>query len=317
MSLHTVVLKLKQDSNAYAQNPYLLPWDLKICQIIDDESPADDFLRRSKKEIMTYLEDCSLDYDQKLKRAYDVYAMTRFYIRFRRPLGLEKIPEEKNRKTPDFKGRLNNETFFMEMKTLGFVNEDNNIKDMLKTSLNGQIDLESQVKAGKPVALAEQSIQPFGKSPDSREIIEILIKKIDSLIEPGQFQLGDTLMVVDLSLLDVFPWANGMAPVYMDQKDAVSGILWNVAFGRAGHQIYKKPEFEGKSNLDGILSINGILIDRPFVKGLCFCTGHFWGDEKMLGLFRQEDGKIGEILRTSCLFYNNEKNRMPNKLVWS
>jgi hypothetical protein len=60
--------------------------------------------------------------------------------------------------------------------------------------------------------------------------------------------------------------------VFREDRDNsfVSGPLWNIAFGKIGHLIFKPIEFAGTSNVDGDLTREGILVNRDWIKAIVF-----------------------------------------------
>lgn len=97
----------------------------------------------------------------------------------------------------------------------------------------------------------------------------------------------------------------------------VSGILWNVAFGKQGNNIYAPIEFEGKRNIINQLERNGLLIEIPYIKGLIFVTYDNFKERKYIGFYRSNDfeSQVFSFLLEFCDFVNDENNSMAFKIL--
>ena len=138
-----------------------------------------------------------------------------------------------------------------------------------------------------------------------------LLEKIRQNLKPGQYSLGPTFLVVNLSMIPPFRTENMvLRPAYCDDylfPKAVSGELWFVAFGRPGAPILGIPEFEGTKCVESTMEKLGILVDEEysFLKGVLFIIhpwrrpAEIWGLER-LGLaeeLSESNSSIVEVLR--------------------
>lgn len=209
----------------------------------------------------------------------NIYSEAYIFSKLRSLLFIEKIPENSN-KSPDYKVKFRDEDIYIELKSLNMLGGTLKHRDIMTGSLDSIIEAENQVRRGSRSGFGIQVIQPYlslNKEYDSRSVrlvIESLIDKINQNIKEGQYSLGDTVLLVDLS--DQLPLISKPSQAIQDKhyddtgNTYVSGELWNVAFGKLEDQISKPAEFEGADNADGMLLKEGILIRHPYIKGLIF-----------------------------------------------
>ncbi|MEH2183634.1 hypothetical protein [Nostoc sp.] len=255
-----------------------------------------------------------------LKQALDDYneAVTYLFIKNKNIL-IERITEIQGKNTPDFRFKLNNETFYIEMKTLGFANGELNYYDAINEGLNAQVSLVEQIKAGREIAVAEAVTSSFNISNKGNlynnliqtKIIEILITKINNNLNKEQFSLGKTILFIDLSLMLMpYDWRLNSVPIFQEKlgKSLVSGVFWHSAFGKVGERIFSAIEFEGARNIEGELSVEGILNNHSWIQALCFQTYNISRQRKVVCLYREKDKEMIDILHPLCDFFNDELN---------
>ena len=190
----------------------------------------------------------------------------------------------------------------------------------MEQGLNAQIDIERQLKEGRQLGFGTTKIQPLyndNKNYDStstKYAIETLIEKIEQNIKKGQYLFGETVLIVDLKQLTLPSYfKEGGVPIFQEKQynSFVSGVQWNVAFGKAGYLMFKQIEFEGKENIDGELEREGILISRDYIKAIIFFDYALGINQpKIVGLYKQ--GNVSDcmqkFLNKFCDFVNDEKN---------
>lgn len=214
-------------------------------------------------------------------------------------LRLRRIPEEKDKKTPDFETAVSTETFFFEVKTLSVVGGDTGINDALESSLQAQLDIEAQLLKGEKVAIGISEAQPYGVKPYQQgrlsAVINTLIEKSRQNIKADQFASPNTFLVLNLSVITPSKTENFvLRPSYPDNymfSKAVTGELWTLAFGQPQMLIQNTPEFEGKPCVEGLLTKLGILVDPDFdfVAGLVFMIHPWHRPSEIWALFRNRD----------------------------
>lgn len=333
MSLQAKFLKLTQETNSITLNPLLNCFEQDELTVIDIEAKNDEFIKEKKKNILKIIKDIKIDFNPKLKSAFNEYSEAMIYLRLKKKI--EKVirtPEEDS-KTPDFKIEFSDNSYinkksytvYAELKSLSFANGDINYKDAMDKGLNANIEIEEQINSGRKIAFGITEIDPLYKNKNYNPIstkyaIETLIQKISQNLKEGQFSKGETVLLVNLKQL-ILPsnFIESGLPVFQEKStySIVSGILWNIAFGKVGHLIYKPIQFEGKENIDGELEQNGILINYKYIKAIVFLDYKLGDTEpKIVGLHLDKrcSDSILTFLYKFCDFVNDDMNSNGWKL---
>jgi len=300
-------------------NLLLNVFDLDMCERIDLLSQTDSFVNKKRTSILRYLSGLAIYYDEKWKSVVDHYSEADTYIHFKyeKKIDMEHISEGSGQ-TPDFRFKVGDTPYYIELKTLHFAEAGLNYKQTLEDSREASIEMKAQIQQGRQVAFSETVIAPLhrdNKEYDAYSVknyIERIIEKIEQNIKSDQFKTGDTFLLVDLKLVDKMSgWKKASVAVYQEPqyKSMVSGELWNIAFGRIGQPIFRAIEFEGKENIEGELSTDGILINHQEIKGLCFQEYDMEGSRKIVGFYRHSDiDCLVEPLHVFCDFTNDDQN---------
>lgn len=227
-------------------------------------------------------------------------------------LNLQKIPETKHEKTPDFQLRDNADIYF-EVKTPSIADGEYAMRKDIKNSLRGHLDLQGQLDSGRRVALVEQVRAPYGPARHENRLthaITVLQKKIRNNLKRDQFAKGPTYLVVSLLLLHPYGGTDGvLRPVYRSRhniKHYVSGHLWMTAFSEQGMLIQSEPEFKGASAVEGTTNQVGILVgdSYDFVEGIVFVIYNLNGYSRMVCLLRS-DGLSDPLIALVGSRWNN------------
>ncbi len=325
--LHPRILALKQVTSGITGNPVLDAFDLAECKKLDSLAASDSFIKDKIKACLRYLSSVGVQYDPRYNSAYEEYTEALTYVTLKEKFdAVTKVPEGSS-PTPDFKVEHNEPkpTFeiYLEVKALSFSDGALNYNSAQQSQLGALISVESQLNDGRQVAQSEAVIMPYlnrGKSPSRKDLIEILISKIENNIKEAQYQQGETLLLVDLKQLpQPCSWDENAIALYVDKSlpCIASGILWNVAFGNAGECIFAPIEFEGKENISGHLTSNGILHGHDYIKGLVFAEYDNMQCHKYVGFYRSRDDQTQPIafLSSYCDFCNDENNSLAFKIL--
>jgi hypothetical protein len=326
--LKDIFLSLKQRTNSLTINPLLNSFDQEDLKLLDTEAVTEPFIAEKKKNILGLMKETSIDYDPKLKSAYDEYSEAMTYLRLKNIFGkVERIAEGKE-KTPDFKIELSYDdngeakicTVYAELKSLSFASGNLNYKKTMEQGLDAQIDIEKQLKQGRQIGFGITEIQPLHKDnkkydpTSTKYAIETVIEKIEQNIKEGQYSYGETVLIVDLKQL-ILPsyFKEGGVPIFQEKQynSFVSGVQWNAAFGKVGYLVFKQIEFEGKENVDGELEREGVLVSRDYIKAVIFLDYALSDKQpKIVGLYKQRNVSdcVQEFLYKFCDFVNDEKN---------
>lgn len=328
MPLAETFLHLKQQTNSITHNPLLNCFDQDDLAMLDNEADTNTFIAEKQRTILNLVAGHRIDFNPKLKSAFDEYSEALTYLRLQTKFDTVDRVSEGSDKTPDFKVVFSDDfydtpethTVYAELKSLAYTEGNLNYKETMEQGLNAQIDIERQLQQGNRIAFGITEIKPLHKDNQRYEFgatrypIEILIDKIAQNLKAGQFSLGETVLIVDLKQI-VIPSTFMEAGVAIFQErqynSFVSGVLWNVAFGKQGNLIYKPIEFEGKENTDGELEKDGILIQHDWVKAIIFQNYTLSDREpKILGLHRQRgtNESVHAFLHKYCAFVNDDRN---------
>lgn len=214
-------------------------------------------------------------------------------------VSLNKIPEQKNTKTPDFCLFSSKEKLFFEVKTLSVVGGGRGINDDLLKALDAQIDIERQLQEGRCVAIGVSEVQPYAEKPylegSITAVIYTLIEKARQNIKSDQYKNQNTFLVLNLCLIPPAITDNKtLRPVYCDDlmfSKAITGDLWMLAFAKPGMLVHGHPEFEGNPCIEGIIQKFGVLSDPDYasISGL-LCVVYPLGSKPCIyGLYRSSD----------------------------
>ena len=170
--------------------------------------------------------------------------------------------------------------------------------------------------------MAESVLQPF-RNPDvaanydhmsRRQPIQALTRKAGELVSEGQFGHGETLLALETTLQPIpQSWDEMLVRTYPDPHcfAATSGILWHVAFGQPGMDLFRPTEFDGASNLDGQCAGEGILRTENQVRGIVVVN-----NDKTGAFVRQSDvlSDAGQLAVHVASRWNCEGNQLLCRL---
>ncbi len=199
-------------------------------------------------------------------------------------------------KSPDYRIHYEDCDIYGELKSLDFASGQYNHQKTQKDFLDANVKLEEQRKRGQRVCISETVVSPWGENTpdDAITIIKKLQEKILQNFKADQFKLGNTVFFISLNMLLLkSPIQKTIYPVFEDEISLVSGILWNLAFGKEGDNIFDYVRFEGRENLIGTLNTEGLLRqgeqkDLDLIKALIFCENKE-GIIEYYSLYRSKD----------------------------
>jgi hypothetical protein len=317
--LYHRILQLKQEISQLSINPVLNVFNLDECKLLDADYVNDPFVKEKVDSTLNLLRDLKVDFNPKYKSAYEEYNEGVIYLRIKSQyINTFRIPETST-PTPDFHVVDTNKYPFdinIELKSLSFLDGNLNYRNAQEAGLEAQIRTEEQINEGQSIVFSETVISPFlknNKIPTTRELIEIYIDKINNNIKREQFKERDTVLFIDIKqLLLGSLWNQSAVAFYQEKmtKSIVSGVLWNTVFGKENNLILKPIEFEGKNNVDSILTKTGILHDHDYIKAIVFATYENFDERKFIGFIRQSDSSSQTLNFISgfCDLYNDDYN---------
>jgi hypothetical protein len=213
-----------------------------------------------------------------MAQAYEVYSEASFYLAMKdRGIVLERTPGTGGYKAkrPDFRHAHASGHLYFEVKALEITEPQRRHEEIGHEALEIAAGLEE--RARKPGIHFGKPHEISGHLPNLGSVARIdeTIQKISNNIKSGQIQYGPTVLVIDLGRLSsIAQGPSGLLPVFFHAappaESCVSGELWQIALGSPGEQVLSLPEFDGKSNLAGHQTQNGILRQFPALMGLTF-----------------------------------------------
>lgn len=296
---------------------------------LEEESYADDELKALVHELKLSfgrVEDVSDS--QGFRQVFEYYGEALIYSKLSKHFKTKRIVAKKD-SMPDFVCALpNGKEFYVELKSLDLVQAPLRSDQMHEDALNQNIAIEDQLRQGNKVAMAEREIAPF-KPPfddgsyDPRSlllVINTLMKKARSAFKESQFAQGPTFAFMLCDRLMIPGGNHSVAPQYFERggNAVVSGALWNACFAKMGWPIFRMPDFEGVSGLEGHMSEHGLFVDEyvNFPTGAVVFSKFGWQEDTLMGLY---DSKwqpnpewsvddTAEVIHELCTAYNDERN---------
>ncbi len=214
---------------------------------------------------------------KEMSQAYEAFAEANFaFEMLRRGVPLERTPGTggQGQKRPDFMHRHAKGDIHFEVKGLEIADPLSRHKEIAYGALENAADLDA--RARKPgVHFSETAMSGFRPDMTASQRVDLIITRLSSALKRGQLRYGPTMLVVDLGRLPNLGFGpSALLPVFFHAgppaEACVSGELWHVAMGYIGERLFRLPEFDGASNLDGHLTKQGLLHDYPEVLGVTF-----------------------------------------------
>ncbi len=301
---------------------------------IETDATTDQTLAALERELRAKMKSIKAPEDHvRMAQAYEAYSEASFYLSMKdRHMSLERTPGtgQHKEKRPDFRHQHASGHLYFEVKALEIAEPMVRHKKIAHEALEVAAELAGRARKpgvhfGKP-----QEISGHIPNAGAAARIDDTIAKISNNIKLGQIQFGPTVLVVDLGRLhSIAQGPSGLLPVFFHDgppaESCVSGELWHVAFGLAGEQILSLPEFDGKSNLAGHQTEQGILHQFPTLMAVTFLLPR-WSDKAEL-LTVWNVGWDQSALENSCTLaedeiegilasYSDGLNDQRNELGW-
>jgi hypothetical protein len=326
----TAYVKHCQALSDWTNNFDLITVDLARLRAVDLAAHEDETFRSYAAQMKGVLP--KVDVAPKVKaysQFYEVYSEALVLQFLRGKLRTARVPEGEE-ETPDFRCLLDDgREFFVEVKTLNIVDARTRHDQMMVDAIDQSLELKNQLAAGRSVAMAIGEFAPYKKHGESKtydprsliRVIDTLRDKCFQAFKPGQFAMGPTFALAVTDRLIVPGRTCELAPYYIDHVPSpacVSGVLWHSAFGIPGTPIFRAPDFEGSSNLEGHLDKYGFLADaaRPFEGCGLLALTRSEGKETAYSVHLSRHTPIGswtaddttEAVAVLCEAFNDESN---------
>ena len=266
---------------------------------------------------------------QAYSQFFEVYSEALVLEILRTKVRAERVPRAPTG-TPDFRCQLEDRReFYVEVKTLDIVGGRFRHDEIMVDAIDQAAELQKQIAEGRAVVVSEGEIAPYKPSGESGTydprsvicVIDTLREKWVQAFKADQFKLGPTLALAVTDRLGPQTRRSELAPYYVDKLPGpacISGTLWHAAFGMPGTPIFRPPNFEGGSNMEGHLAKPGIFVDvgRPFPGLALISLGRTIAGDLAYGLYSRRqpvvDGWTTDDTRAALAFiceaFNDDGN---------
>lgn len=283
----------------------------------------DPYANGAMKKLESYFKNLTEDNIDSQGGFFTTLAEARIFLELKRRGVLIERVAETSTPTPDFAIDFGANRIFAEIKAPLIADAIANYKKTAWEGVAARGELEAN---GRSI----QVMQPFfdsrkdGYDPSKVTFgIDILIKKIRNLVKLDQLKQGKSIFIIDLT-----QWVLGrdvresLMPTFYQSPHlgyekgyCCSGILWHVAFGIEGSQIFCTPDPVTGSNFDERLKENGILIEFPAIEALLFRIDSNELNLQYAALCRKDtDENVISILHQCNAVINDELNSNASNL---
>ncbi|MFZ7090818.1 hypothetical protein [Primorskyibacter sp. 2E233] len=202
-------------------------------------------------------------------QAYEIFGEAVAYSHLSSKFKTRRLPTRQGVATPDFECHTREgKKFFVEVKSLEIVDGEFRLSELQEGALESQIDIDRQIAEGKKVAFGISETAPYrkfkeitGHSPH-KQASETISKKLRGAFKSSQFNEGPTFGYAIVNKLIIPGGKNSITPYYTEKiyEDycCMTGCVWMATFGTIGMLILDPYEFEGKGNVGGLLSVDGL-----------------------------------------------------------
>ena len=295
-------LDASHDVNEYSLSQSLSAMDLGELYAIDEKAHKDVVLDTFRTELITKLRMAAgIDDVKAFGQAFEKYGEIIAYLHLRDRLRTERIPERDDKKTPDFRCETRDgKSFHVEVKTFDIVGGDFRNRAIMNDGLDARVELDEQVRTGRSFARATTEIAPYLKPGETEgydpfsliRVIDTLREKCFQAFREGQLRDAPTLALTVLDRLLLPGGESDLAPYYytgLNDGVILSGVLWQMAYGRQGTPILRLPHYAGDKSVEGLLGKSGLFVDegRPFPAPGLIVLHRLAGSHRSLGLVNE------------------------------
>ena len=213
-----------------------------------------------------------------MAQAYEAYAEASFWLEMAdRGVRLDRTPGtgQLKQKRPDFVHVHPAGNVYFEVKALEIADPTTRRNQIACDALDSAADLDA--RAREPGVHFGNPVEISGPLPGASlaERLDATIEKITNNVKRDQIHYGPTVLVVDLGRFNTIPYGpSSLLPIFFHDcppaESCVSGELWQIGFGKIGEQLFSLPEFDGKSNLAGHQTRNGVFGECPGLMAITF-----------------------------------------------
>lgn len=272
MKLWDVYLPLVQSLNDYGGKFSSIRVRQPVLDAIDAAAQTGPALRYVQGKLHEKMRQWSgLQDHESFSELFETYYEGVFYLAAaHRGVALRNIPAGAGRgNTPDFQTAVELSVNF-EIKTIDVSDPDRTYNKIMSEGLDAKLEAEAEAqRSGHGSAV--HAIAPHGDAKNYLEVIEQVMKKVDSSIKAGQYSAAPTILVVSTARTAInagaenlrkwLPWPGLSVPA--------SGQLFAIAAHEIDQPFFFPADPFKMDNL-GPLKRAGILRDHGFIAGLIF-----------------------------------------------
>lgn len=158
-----------------------------------------------------------------------------------------------------------------EVKTIDLADPEAAYKKIMTEGLDAKLEAEAEARQ-RGVGTSVREIAPHGVAKDRRDVVEQIMRKIDSNVKAGQYVQAPTFLVVSAARTSLHQRAENLRKwlTWPGAPQPASGQLFTIAAHRLGDPFFFFPEHGVEIRNLGPIHRAGILRDHDYIPGLIF-----------------------------------------------
>ncbi len=274
MSLYDDYLPLVQSLNDYGGNFASIHIRRPVLDAIDNGAPNDPALRYVQSKLHEKMRQWTgLQDHESFSEFFEAYYEGVFYLTaLLRGTSLRNITAGSQKgNTPDFETVCKPPVNF-EVKTIDLSDPERTYNKIMSEGLDAKLEAEAEAKRSG-LGSSIHAIAPHGEARNFREVVEQVMKKIDSNIKAGQYKAAPTILVVSTARTALNNRADNLRRwvAWPGLEQPASGQLYAIAAHQVDQPFFFPSNPRVMDNL-GRLGRAGILRDHAYIAGLIFLT---------------------------------------------
>jgi hypothetical protein len=274
MPLYNDYLPLVQSLNDYGGNFASIRIRQPVLEAIDDGASNDPALRYVQSKLHEKMRQWTGLQDHKtFSEFFEAYYEGVFYlVALRRGTSLRNIAAGSGKgNTPDFETVCKPSVNF-EVKTIDLADPKQTYNKIMSEGLEAKLEAEAQAKR-TGVGSSIREIAPHGDARNRKEVVEQVMKKIDSNMKAGQYTRVPTILVVSTARTALNDQAENLRRwvACPGLAQSANGQLYAIAAHQVDDPFFFPSDHWRMDNL-GPLGRAGILRDHPYIAGLIFLS---------------------------------------------
>jgi len=274
MSLYDDYLPLEQSLNDYGGNFASIRIRQPILDAIDNGVVNDPALRYVQTKLHEKMRQWTgLQDHVTFSEFFEAYYEGVFYLAaLYRGTSLRNITAGSGKgNTPDFE-TVCKPSVNCEVKTIDFATPERTYNKIMSEGLDAKLEAEEQAKR-TGVGSSIREIAPHGDARNFKEVVEQVMKKIDSNMKAGQYTRATTILVVSTARTVLNDRAENLRKwlTFPNLTQPANGQLYTIAAHQVDEPFFFPSDHWRMNNL-GPLRRAGILRDHGYIAGLIFLS---------------------------------------------